>query len=508
MILNTSRWAIIAAILLATLAFADLESDLCGTGIDALFPGDGDYDAARNTYNRRFSFSPAAIAYPNSLDDVSKVIQIGARNQLQVIPRSGGHSFISNGAGGKDGALIVDLSNMTQISIDSSSHIATIQTGNRLGDVAINLNGAGRALPHAFGGWGLTSRMWGLTLDTIKAINTVFANGTTARITADNFPDLFWALRGAAPSFGITTSIEVETFPAPQHALIYSYTWSLAAEAAGQALLDFQSFALITPDLPPEYRSGLTWTKSNTSGEVLFNMAGGWYDEPHKLDGVLKPLLDKLPAPLVNERIGNGTWIDSVEGAAASFNDSLKDLSMHEIPDTFYSKSLMSPEGAPLTPAAANAFMRYLADNGSQTNVNWFVQALLFGGTNSKTNAIPVDSTAFVRRDALFTWDFRAFALNESTVEEGLAFTDGAHNSLVESMPSNWDYSAYINYVDDRQEDWQKRYYGAHYDRLRSIKTEIDPNDIFSFPTSIEVSELEHLKFGLSGKQDSFVTHY
>ncbi|KAL0578400.1 hypothetical protein V5O48_003591 [Marasmius crinis-equi] len=148
MILNTSRWAIYAALFLAMLAVADLESDLSGAGIDALFPGDSDYDAARNSYNRRFSFSPAAIAYPNSPDNVSKIIQIGARNQLQVVPRSGGHSFTSNGAGGKDGALIADLSNMTQISIDSSSHIATIQTGNRLGDVAINLNGAGRALPH------------------------------------------------------------------------------------------------------------------------------------------------------------------------------------------------------------------------------------------------------------------------------------------------------------------------------------------------------------------------
>ncbi|KAL0566713.1 hypothetical protein V5O48_015292 [Marasmius crinis-equi] len=498
MVLNTSGWAIYAALFLATLAVADLASDLSWAGVDALFPGDSNYDAARNTYNRRFSFSPAAIAYPNSPDDVSKIIQIGARNQLQVVPRSGGHSFISNGAGGKDGALIVDLSNMSQIALDSSSHIATIQTGNRLGDVAINLNGAGRALPHgvcpfvgigghsAFGGWGLTSRMWGLTLDTIKAINTVFANGTTARITADNFPDLFWALRGAAPSFGITTSIEVETFPAPQHALIYSYTWSLAAEAAGQALLDFQSFTLTTPDLPPENGSVLTWTKGNTSGEVVFNMAGGWYDEPDKLDDILKPLLDKLPAPLENERIGNGTWIDSVEGAARFANNSLEDLSMPEIPDTFYSKSLMSPEGAPLTPAAANALMRYLSDDGSRTSVNWIVQALLFGGTNSKTNVVPVDSTAFVRRDALFTWDFRVLALNESTVEEGLSFADGAHNSLVESMPSDWDYSAYINYLDDRQEGWQKRYYGGHYDRLRSIKTEIDPNDIFSFPTSIE----------------------
>ncbi|KAG6875263.1 hypothetical protein C0993_010113, partial [Termitomyces sp. T159_Od127] len=48
------------------------------------------------------------------------------------------------------------------------------------------------SLRTAFGGFGFTSRMWGLTLDTVKAINTVLANGTIIRATAENHPDLFW----------------------------------------------------------------------------------------------------------------------------------------------------------------------------------------------------------------------------------------------------------------------------------------------------------------------------
>ncbi|KAL0566714.1 hypothetical protein V5O48_015293, partial [Marasmius crinis-equi] len=494
MVLNTSRSVFIFTTLcLATLASADLKSDLSGAGIKAALPGDSEYDAARAIYNTRITYSPAAFAFPNTPEDVSKIIQIGVANNLTVTPKSGGHSFIANSLGGKDGALVVDLSNMKKLSVDSSSNIATIETGNRLGNVALGLNDAGRALPHgacpmvgigghsAFGGWGLTSRMWGFTLDTIKAANVVLANGTIARVSNDNNPDLFWAIRGAAPSFAITTSLEFETLPAPQHALIFSYTWSFNGEAAGQALLDFQSYALDTPDLPAELGILLTCTRSNVTGEISFNIAGGWYDEPSKLDSALKPFFDKLPAPVASELRGNGTWIDSVEETAAIAGDSLDDINRPDVQEIFYSKSLLTPQGEPMTQAATSSLMNYLSNEGSRSNVTWIIQALMLGGHNSKTNAIPLSATSFVRRDSLFTWDFRVVRLNQSTLAEGLAFSDGSYNSVVGSMPSDWDYNAYANYIDDREADWQKRYFGSNYDRLRSIKTEVDPNNLFHF---------------------------
>ncbi|KAL0563368.1 hypothetical protein V5O48_018700, partial [Marasmius crinis-equi] len=467
---------------LTTLAIADLRSDLAASGVKALLPGDDGYDSASNAFNRRFTFSPAAITYPSSPTEVSKSVTIGAANNLQVVARSGGHSFIANGLGGKDGALVLDLSNMRSISIDSSTHFATIEPGNRLGDVAVNLNQAGRALPHgvcpyvgigghsgtilvtcnismltictshdtAFGGWGFTSRMWGLTLDTIKAVNTVLANGTIARITADNYPDLFFALRGAAPSFGITTSVEVETFPAPEQAVIHEYFWDLDAEAAGQALFDLQSFFLDTKDLPSEYGGTVIFQKGGAAGKVAFTFAGGWYGETGKLQSIIKPFLDKLPQPSNTSlpMAGNGTYIDAVKILAGGSLD----LTQPETPDTFYTKSLMTPEGQPMTREAARSFVNYISDEGFRSGTDWLMQALVFGGTNSKVNVVPVDTTAFVRRDSLFTWDFRAASADHQAPfpDDGLTFIDGAYNSLVGSMPSNWDYSAYINYIDDR----------------------------------------------------------
>ncbi|KAK1223161.1 hypothetical protein PQX77_013966 [Marasmius sp. AFHP31] len=482
---------------LSHFATADLGSDLSDAGVEAIFPGGEGFEGASAAYNQRFTFSPAAIAYPKSAEEVSKVVQVGSGNGMQVVARSGGHSYVANGLGGKDGTLVVDMSNMKAISVDESSHIATIETGNRLGSVALGLNEKGRALPHgtcpyvgigghsAFGGFGYTSRMWGLTMDTIQAVNTVLANGTSVRVTQDNYPDLFFALRGAAPSFGITTSIEVETFSAPQYSIIFSYTWDLDTQTASQALLSFQSFITSTPDLPPEFGSGLNLYKGTSQGRVGISFVGGWYGDEGKLDDVIAPFLAAMPEPEENNRLGDGTYIGAVSAIGGDLDTSGEDSR-----DTFYAKSLITPEGQPLSDEAAESFLGYLAEEGWNSDTAWFMQVELYGGANSKINAVPVDSSAFVRRDALFAWQLYASSSNYQPPypDEGFTFVDGAVNSIVGSMPGDWDYSAYTNYIDDRLDNWQHLYYGNHYDRLKSIKSEFDPNNVFAFPTSVEES--------------------
>ena len=97
--------------------------------------------------NLRYTFQPTAIVYPNNAQDVSTAMKIGVQYNHQVVARSGGHSYIANGLRGKDGLLVVDMSNFKTFSIDSRN-VATIGPGNRLGDVALALNNNGRAMPH------------------------------------------------------------------------------------------------------------------------------------------------------------------------------------------------------------------------------------------------------------------------------------------------------------------------------------------------------------------------
>ncbi|EEB90627.1 hypothetical protein MPER_11140 [Moniliophthora perniciosa FA553] len=331
-------------------------------------------------------------------------MKIGANNHVRVVARGGGHSYTANGLGGQDGALVIDMSKVDNITVDRETNIAKIETGNRLGNVAAALDTVGRALPHgtctyvgvgghaAYGGFGFTSRLWGLMTDTIQAANLVFANGTIARVDATSHPDVFWAIRGAGPSFAVVTSFEFLTFPTPIYSVIYTYSWQLAIANASAALQTFQNFTL-TSDIPAEMAAEINLSRGSERGLVSFGIAGAWYgsvaDDGRALNETLAPLLAMLPPPNGVGRQGNGTYIDTVVILANS--DKGLDTSLPDGNDTFYAKSLMTPEGKPMNDEATTAFMRYLAEDGFDSET----------GSNA---------TSFVRRDTLFTMQFYASA--------------------------------------------------------------------------------------------------
>ncbi|KAF5365881.1 hypothetical protein D9757_011047 [Collybiopsis confluens] len=489
---------------------ADLNGDLTGTGVRSVFPGDKNYASASKAFNLRFTFSPAAVAFPKTPNEVSAVVKAAHANNYQVIPRGGGHSYVANSLGGKNGSLVVDMSSMKAITIKSSANTAVIETGNRLGDVALALNAAGRALPHvmlesagiqvdlfafcdlndwtnlcsAFGGYGFTSRQWGLALDPIFAINAVLANGTIVRATKDSHSDLFWSLKGAAPSFAITTSIEVNTFAAPSYAIVMEYTWeNMDYKTAGKAMYSFQNFSLSGPAAP--FAGELVLGRGSRQGSVTFGFTAAWYGKKGSAIPTIQPWLDVMPTPSSSKLVGNGSYIDSVSQLSESPLDT---SSGPDATDTFYAKSIMTPEGDPMTLEACTSFMQYLSTKGFSSNTNWFVEVELYGGPNSKIREIANDATAFSRRDTLFTFQLYASSSNYKPPypKEGFSFLDGMADSVTSKMHSGWNYGAYANYIDNRLQNWQSLYFSDNYPRLKSIKDQLDPHNVFMFPTSIE----------------------
>ncbi|KAF8912275.1 hypothetical protein CPB85DRAFT_1455042 [Mucidula mucida] len=307
------------------------------------------------------------------------------------------------------------------------------------------------------GGFGFTSRMWGLTLDRIEQLEVVLANGTVATASNDVNADLFWAMRGAAPSFGITTKLVLKTSPVPDYAIIFQYSWSLNATAAGAAFVSFQNF--LFTDIPSEIGMELVLTRGSESGLVQFGLTGGYYGESEAtLDATLEPLLSQLPPYDSRTLSGDGTYLGTVSvlGDGTVSTHDAKDGT-----DTFYAKSLMTPESEIITLEAATAFMTYLANEGYESGTSttsWFIQPEVYGGSNSKINSVDVDATSFGSRNT----------------------------SITDNMRDGWDYGAYYNYPDDRLDNWQSLYYRDHYSRLESLKTTYDPNGVFKFPLTVE----------------------
>ena len=119
-------------------------------------------------------------------------------------PSTKGHSYTAYGVGGRDGALVVDLAMLQAVTVNTQNGQATVQTGNRLGDMAIALYAQGRALSHgtcpwvgtgghiSAGGYGMLARHYGITLDSVIGHQVVLANGSIVTTSASENSELFW----------------------------------------------------------------------------------------------------------------------------------------------------------------------------------------------------------------------------------------------------------------------------------------------------------------------------
>ncbi|KAJ7584138.1 glucooligosaccharide oxidase [Mycena floridula] len=487
----------------------DLKRALSATGISVVFPGDVKYANASQSYNLRFAFAPAAIAYPTTAEDVSALVKVGVSHKVNVAARSGGVSsnvnqtfvdlelilvsYIANGLGGKNGSLVVDLSKMKNIAYNAETGHAFIETGNRLGDIALALNDYGRGLPHGrctqvgigghsgYGGFGHTGRMWGLTLDTIQSVTMVLADGSIANVSETSRPDLFWAIRGSSPSFGIVTTIEFKTFKAPEETTIYLYQTELSVENATLVLSSWQDFADV---IPLELGGEVVLMRGSSIGHVQVWWFGGYYGPIANFNATVSPFLSLFPEPPTPAFITSGDWLSGLN--AISFG--VGPLNTSTAPDpssAFYAKSLMTPEETPMTQEAMSALLHYLGYDAYDSLDNWATEVELFGGNDSAINSVPLDATAFGHRNVKFNIQFYAASSAVAIDLADFGLLDGMVGSLVSNMPADWNIGTYMNYIDNRLDDWQKLYYGPHYQRLTALKKVYDPLDVFHFPKAV-----------------------
>jgi hypothetical protein len=183
----------------------------------------GEYEAARRLWNCCIDRRPAAIARPRSASEVAAILRAAREAGREVTVRCGGHS--PPGRSVADGAVLIDLSLMREVSVDPEARTA------RVGGPALwaNLDGATAPLGLATtggmisytgvggltlgGGIGHLMRKHGLAIDNLLSAEVVLADGRAVRASQRENPDLFWALRGGGGNFGIVTQFEFRLHP-------------------------------------------------------------------------------------------------------------------------------------------------------------------------------------------------------------------------------------------------------------------------------------------------------
>jgi FAD/FMN-containing dehydrogenase len=260
-------------------------------------PGDPGYDAARSGWNGAIDRRPAAVAHAADADDVAAAILAAGDAGTGFTVRGGGHSVAGRSV--RDEALCIDLRDMRSVHVDPAGAHVRVGGGALLGELDAATQEHGLAVPAGQishtgvgglalgGGVGWLMRRHGLTVDSLTGAQVALADGRLVRASADEHPDLFWALRGGGGDFGAVTEFEFRAHDVGPIVLggMLLYSWDRAREAlratrdlmetADDELTVFAVVATAPPaePFPPELQGrpvvavALCWSGDVASGQ-------------------------------------------------------------------------------------------------------------------------------------------------------------------------------------------------------------------------------------------------
>jgi FAD/FMN-containing dehydrogenase len=204
----------------AGLDVAGLRARLAG---DVFVPGDAEWDEARLAWNLAVDQRPAAVAFPESADDVVAIVDFARDHALRVSAQGTGHSASPLDPLGD--TVLVKTSRMRGVEIDPESRVARVQAGVLWAEATAAAAEHGLAALSGSspdvgvvgytlgGGVSWLARKHGLAANSILAVELVTAGGRLIRVDRENDPELFWALRGGGGSFGVVTALEFSLYP-------------------------------------------------------------------------------------------------------------------------------------------------------------------------------------------------------------------------------------------------------------------------------------------------------
>jgi FAD/FMN-containing dehydrogenase len=192
-------------------------------GGEVITPGDAGYDDGRRVWNAMFDRRPAIIVRPRDANAVAAAVRFARDQELRIAIRGGGHG--AAGHGSVDDGVVIDLSLLRDVEVDPGARRARIGGGGLLSQLDVAAQAHGLVCPVGVvghtgvggltlgGGNGRLQRRFGMTIDNLRSVDLVTADGTQVHVSERDHPELFWGIRGAGPNFGVVTSFEFELQP-------------------------------------------------------------------------------------------------------------------------------------------------------------------------------------------------------------------------------------------------------------------------------------------------------
>ena len=417
-----------------------------------------EYEKYRKNWNQRYQIYPKVIALVETNKDIMNLIRISQKDNTPFSVRGGGHcnepfSLIDKG-------IVIDQSNRKKISLDNMYKTVTIEAGVLAGELIEYLGNYDLVLPMGNsksvgvvgltlgGGTGYLSRQFGLTSDNLLRTEIILADKRVLTVDKDNYPDLFFALRGAgAGNFGVVTSMTFKT-----HSLKRVILYNLEFSLDQYEIINIWQNEIFS--LPDSISTKLTITNKKIS---ITGMCVSNYSE-------IKKFLNKFSkfVPVLSD-VTSMTYIEATNKIMGTDTE----YPYFKQKSAFFEKVLNKEVIRDLVAFFENPSRGYRS-----------IGLVALGG---KISNLENSSTAFPHREALiYMFMVSAWKKSESEKEE-LNWTENIQN-----MIEPYSKGSYANVMDFNLKTPLQKYYKNNLQRLIEVKKKYDPGNFFQHPHSLK----------------------
>jgi len=446
------------------LAADDLEQLKSSISGQLVLPEDADYDTVRKIWNDMIDRKPALIVRCRNTDDIIAAVKFAKQHQLILTVRGAGHNIAGKSL--QDDAMLIDLSEMRQVSVDPNTRHVVVEPGATLGDVDKATQAHGLVVPTGInsttgiagltlgGGFGWTSRKYGMTVDSLISAQVVTVDGELLTCDKNQNSDLFWAITGGGGNFGIVTSFTFEAHPVGPEVMCGPVVFPM--EGGKQVLQNYREFCKTAPD------ELTVWAVVRHAPPFPFLS-----EEYHG-----KPVII-----IVGIYLGDMQKGEQLLGKLRDFGHSLGDgIAPHQFADFQQAFDPM------LTPGARNYWKSHnfieLSDDFLDTVLQFGSELpssqseIFIGQLGGAINRIPADATAYPHRNVNFVMNLHARWENPAEDEH---CRDWSRNFYKATLPYATG-GIYVNFISEGDE-MVANAYGENYDKLAQIKAKYDPNN-------------------------------
>jgi hypothetical protein len=439
-------------------AIRKLASQIAGQVITPEAP---DYEQSRLVGNRAYDRHPALIVRCADASDVTRALDFGQSQSLPLAVRGGGHS--AAGFGVCDGGLVIDLSGMKRVEVDTDRRVARAEAGSLVRDVDQATQHFGLATTLGTcptvgiagltlgGGLGFLMSKYGAACDNVLSAHMVTVDGRQLEASQNSNPDLFWAIRGGGGNFGVATALEYQLHPVSEilvGALMYS---------SGRIPELLQAYVKFTGAAPDEMAATAMILPSEQGPRI--RMLVGYCGQATLGNDLLKPL--RAPLKPLEDTVRVMPYL---EAQASAFPVSPK-------PSAYFVTNLFLPE---LSDAAVAAITTATRDGPQRFRV-------MIGQYHGAMTRVRPSDMAFPLRDRGYEVEVSSYWSDPGEKTSVVQWVNALRDTL-----QPFSHGVNANKLSDTNAEAVRAAYGTNYARLVEIKKKYDPTNVLRLNPNIK----------------------